>query len=240
MWRLIVFDLDGTLVDSRQDIADAVNDLIGELGGRPLEQEHIVRMVGEGADLLVSRALAAAGVRSAPSDALQRFVAIYDRRLLIHTRTYPGIPEVLAEAAQLATLAVLTNKPEEATHKVLSGLAIARFFSHITGGDGPRPRKPAPDGLRHLMATAGTRPDETLLVGDSVVDLRTAAAAGVQICLARYGFGYQELPAAELHGEELFLDTPRDLLALLGPRLEATTLRSSANQVDRGPNPGPR
>ena len=215
MWRLIVFDLDGTLVDSRRDIADAINVLIDEYGGQRLDQARIIRMVGDGADVLVHRALSAALAQPMPAGALQRFVEIYDRCLLNHTTTYPGIPEVLEQTARRATLALLTNKPEAASRRILSGLSIERFFTHVIGGDGPLGKKPDPVGLRHLMAAAGTSAAETLLVGDSVVDLRTAAAAGTAICLARYGFGFEDLPPEELRGGELVLDDPLALLPLL-------------------------
>src|SRR4051794_22611594 len=109
-YRLFVFDLDGTLVDSRKDIADAANELLEACGATPMAEERIGRMVGDGAPALVARAFEAAGV-TPPADALDRYLAVYDRRLLAHTRAYPGVAGVLAALAPRAALAVLTNKP---------------------------------------------------------------------------------------------------------------------------------
>src|SRR5204863_5454245 len=126
-YRLIVFDLDGTLVDSRRDIAESANTLLETCGGRPVREETIGRMVGDGAATLVARAFAAAGIER-PADALDRFLAIYDTRLLRHTRPYPQVPEVLEMLGALAPLAVLTNKPLRATRSILAGLGLARHF----------------------------------------------------------------------------------------------------------------
>ena len=126
-FALIVFDLDGTLVDSRRDIAEAANTLLEECGAAPLPEERIGRMVGDGAATLVARAFAAAGM-AAPADALERFVAIYGSRLLLNTRPYPGIPDVLSQLSQRAALAVLTNKPIASTRRILDGLDLARYF----------------------------------------------------------------------------------------------------------------
>jgi phosphoglycolate phosphatase len=213
--RFIVFDLDGTLVDSRKDIADAANTLLETCGAEPLAEERIGRMVGDGAAVLVARAFDAAG-QTPPPDALQRFLAIYNRRLLDHTRTYAGVPEMLEALRARAPLAVLTNKPLASTRRILEALDLARFFSPdaVVGGDGPFPRKPDPAGLLHLAAAAGTRPDQTLLVGDSLIDWRTARRAGSAICIARYGFGSEGFHTEELQAVDLAIDTPFDLVAL--------------------------
>ena len=159
MYQLFVFDLDGTLVDSRRDIADSANVLLETCGARPLPEETIGRMVGNGAATLVARAFAASGLEP-PPDALERFLAIYDTRLLLHTRPYPRMAEVLAALGARAALAVLTNKPLAATRSILAGLDLARFFDDeaVVGGDGPFPRKPDPGGLQHLVSRAGVLP----------------------------------------------------------------------------------
>ena len=122
-------------------------------GARPLDPPAVGRMVGDGAATLVARAFAAAGV-AAPPDALGRFLAIYDTRLLIHTQPYEGMPGVLAELGTRGSLALLTNKPLAATRRILEGLDLARYFpaDAVVGGDGTLPRKPDPTGLRHLSA----------------------------------------------------------------------------------------
>jgi phosphoglycolate phosphatase len=215
-FRLIVFDLDGTLIDSRRDLADAANDLLVACGAAALPEVRIGRMIGEGAAVLVSRAFAAAGLEP-PPDALERFIASYDRRLLNHTRAYDGIPEVLDALGSRASLAVLTNKPLAATRRILAGLDLARFFaeSAVVGGDGPFPRKPNPQGLLHLAAAAGAAATETILIGDSLIDWRTAHDAASAIGIARYGFGFEGFPRDRVADADLVVDRPADLL----PRL---------------------
>lgn len=213
---LIVFDLDGTLVDSRKDIADAANDLLAECGGDPLSDDAIGRMVGEGAATLVARAFSAAGVTQ-PPDALPRYLRLYDRRLLLHTRPYAGTDAMLAALRSGYTLAVLTNKPISATRHILAGLDLARYFddSLVLGGDGPHARKPDPEGFLRVAAACGMSVDRALMVGDSVIDWRTARAAGASACVARYGFGFHGFPTAELEPRDLMIDTPAELIDAL-------------------------
>jgi len=213
-FSLIVFDLDGTLIDSRRDIAESANALLESCGAAPLPEERVGRMVGDGAAVLVARAFTAAGI-AVPPDALERFVAIYRERLLRHTRPYPRIPEVLADLAQRAALALLTNKPLAATKEILNGLDLARFFGPaVVAGDGTFPRKPDPSGLLHLSRAAGVLPSATVLVGDSTIDWRTARAASTAICLARYGFGFESVSAASLGPADRLVDAPAELLSL--------------------------
>jgi phosphoglycolate phosphatase len=214
--RLIVFDLDGTLVDSRRDLAESANALLAECGASPQSEAAIGRMVGDGAATLVARAFAASGVVP-PPDALARFLRTYNSRLLAFTRPYPGMTRVLAELSTRATLAVLTNKPLPATREILAGLDLARFFApeRVLGGDGPLPRKPDPAGLRHLAAAAGADDHSTVLVGDSYVDWQTARAAGTGVCLARYGFGFEGFPDHVLRPGDATVDSPGELLTAL-------------------------
>ena len=214
-FRLYVFDLDGTLVDSRRDIADAANALLVSCGAAPIPETDIGRMVGDGAARLIARAFKASGVEL-PHDALERYLASYDERLLQHTRPYHGIPAVLETLSGRAALAVLTNKPLAATRRILDGLDLARYFAPdaVLGGDGPFPRKPEPDGLRHLMAAVGAVAASTLMVGDSSIDWRTARAAPCRVCLARYGFGFDTVPVHELAPGERVIDAPHELLGV--------------------------
>ena len=212
MTRLYVFDLDGTLVDSLRDLADSANDLLRECGAPPLSVDAIGRMVGEGAATLVARFFKESGLER-PPDALARFLAIYDTRLLNHTREYPGITETLTSLKAKASLAVLTNKPFEATRRVLDGLKLSRFFDTdaVIGGDGALNRKPDPAGLLSLCARAQCAPADAMLVGDSLVDWETARNAGTAIALARYGFGFREFPQDRLTGRERVIDAPAEL-----------------------------
>lgn len=213
--RLIVFDLDGTLIDSRQDLADAMNQLIVELGGTPLPVETIARMVGFGAPVLVRRALAMASLEADPLEALGRFLNIYESCLLVHTRPYAGTMEMLAALAGRYHLAVLTNKPSPATRQILDGLGLVPWFSDVIGGDTPFRRKPDPAGLLHLVSRAHATPATTMMVGDSAIDLETARRAGTKVCLARYGFGYR-LNEQDFDGTEHFIDEPQALIPLIG------------------------
>jgi phosphoglycolate phosphatase len=214
-FRLIVFDLDGTLVDSRRDIAESANALLQSCGAEPLPEERIGRMVGDGAATLIARAFAAAG-QTPPPDGLERFLAIYGGRLLQHTRVYPGMLDVLETLVSRVMLAVLTNKPLESTRRILDGLGLARYFAAdaVIGGDGPFARKPDPAGLLHLASSAGAAVEDTLLVGDSVIDWRTARHASTSICLAKYGFGFEGFPEEELTPLDRVVDTPLELLKL--------------------------
>jgi len=216
MIQLLVFDLDGTLIDSRRDLADAANALIVERGGEPLPVDTIAALVGEGAALLVRRALAAAGADLKIERDLPRFLELYDERLLNHTRLYHGTSAMLETLDGAARLAVLTNKPQRPSERILEALGIAPFFTHVIGGDTPHGRKPDPAGLQWLMGVTGATASQTMMVGDSAIDLRTARAAGTRCCLVRYGFGFPTA-AAELTGDEWLVDNPLQIIAATSP-----------------------
>lgn len=184
---VVAFDLDGTLVDSVADLASAASALTVELGGDALSAADVVTMVGDGAALLVRRALDAAGLDPDTTGALDRFLALYDQRLLDTTRLYPGVRATLAHLEPLLPLAVVTNKPLMPALRVLEGLGVRAHFVDVIGGDGAWPRKPDPAGLRSLAVHAAGGP--VVLVGDSPVDAETADRAGAAFVLAAYGFG---------------------------------------------------
>jgi phosphoglycolate phosphatase len=205
--RLIAFDLDGTLIDSRRDLAAAANDLVVALGGGPLPEDDIARMVGEGASMLVRRALTAARVNE-PADAVARFLDFYDKRLLQHTRPYPGIVDVVRQAKEHGRVVVLTNKPKRPSEQILDGLNLLNLFDDVVGGDGPLPRKPDPASLLALMDTAGADPGTTLMIGDSPIDYQTAVNANVQCCVVSFGFGFVNFrPEHALPAEWIASDT---------------------------------
>jgi phosphoglycolate phosphatase len=214
-FRLVVFDLDGTLVDSRRDLAESANAVLESYGCPPHSEEAIGRMVGDGAATLVRRAFEAAGCPQ-PVDALDRFLATYNSRLLKFTRPYGGIPEVLAALAPRTILAVCTNKPMAPTRTILEQLELAGYFAgRIVGGDGPLPRKPDPAGLRSLMAAADAGPAATVLIGDSVIDWQTAEAASTAVCMAGYGFGFEGFPRERLRSGDQVAERPADLMQIL-------------------------
>jgi phosphoglycolate phosphatase len=210
--RLIAFDLDGTLIDSRRDLADSANALIVERGGAPLSEEAIGHMVGEGAAVLVRRALAAAAVAE-PPDAVERFLALYDGRLLNHTRPYPGVVDAVRAARRVGRVVVLTNKPTRPSERVLEGLGLRALFEEVIGGDNPYARKPDPQALLALMRDAGVSPENALMVGDSAIDHETAVRAGIRCCLCGFGYGYINFPRERLTGREWVVE---DAAALLG------------------------
>jgi phosphoglycolate phosphatase len=188
--QLVVFDLDGTLIDSRRDLADATNALVADLGGQALTVEAVTAMVGEGAAVLVRRALSAAGLDPQTPGALERFLAHYGERLTVHTRPYEGLIDALtAVQSEGRALAVLTNKPGRPTREILERLDLERFFSQVIGGDTAAGRKPDATGLLTIVERANVSPSATVMVGDSLVDAETARRAGTRLCIARYGFG---------------------------------------------------
>jgi phosphoglycolate phosphatase len=219
--------LDGTLVDSRRDIADSANALLESCGAPRLPEERIGQMVGDGAATLVARAFEASHIER-PADALDRYLVLYHERLLDHTVPYPGMVDTLDALAGRTRLAVLTNKPRRSTQEILDGLDLARFFppDAVIAGDGPFPRKPDPSGLRQLQAEAAVDADCALLVGDSIIDWRTARAAGTAVCLARYGFGFSSFAGTSSTSDDRpidltstcdvrLIDAPRDLLDIV-------------------------
>lgn len=214
MIKLVVFDLDGTLVDSSRDLAASTNALLADLGGTPLSDQVVASLVGDGAAVLVRRALERSGLGADTPGALDRFLRHYDARLLDTTRPYQGMRDALTRLRQHHRLAVLTNKPVRPSAEILKGLGIDGFFSDVIGGDSSYGRKPDPAGLLALVDRAGVTPPETLMVGDSPVDLATAERAGTRICLARYGFGYR-FDGYQFRGHEIFIDTPSELTAVV-------------------------
>ncbi|HKY20562.1 MAG TPA: HAD hydrolase-like protein [Vicinamibacterales bacterium] len=213
---LAVFDLDGTLVDSRRDLADSANEMLASYGAPPLAEQAITSMIGSGAATLVTRVTAAAGVDAPIGEALPRFLSLYDQRLTHHTRPYDGIPALLEGLrGREMVMALLTNKPLAQSVKILETFELSRFFRWCIGGDGPWPRKPSPDGMRFLMQQASAGPSEAILIGDSSIDLQTSRNAGVRVCLARYGFGYADVVVADLRGDEALVDAPAEIAGVL-------------------------
>ena len=205
----IAFDLDGTLVDSVADLAASASELVTTLGGRPLDVKEVGLMVGDGASLLVRRALAAAGLDPETPGALPRFLEIYDRRLLDTTTAYDGVEEMLLLASRHARLSVVTNKPLAPSRRILDALGLSSYFADVIGGDHTLGRKPSPAALLALAQGA----EHVMLVGDSPVDYETAEAAGCDFVWARYGFGAQrfERPPSTPY----LLERPADFAGVL-------------------------
>jgi phosphoglycolate phosphatase len=207
--RLTVFDLDGTLVDSVGDLHASVNHALAEVGLPLRSLEEVRSFVGEGARVLLTKAVGARSDLLEP--ALASWRAHYEAHLLDRTRPYPGIDALLAAARR--PLAVLTNKPGGMSRTILEGLGLLGRFREVVGGD-EVPRKPDPAGLLGIMARAGAAARETTLVGDSRHDLATARAAGVEFVAVTWGLtSSEDLVRA---GAGTLVDRAEDLAAWVG------------------------
>jgi phosphoglycolate phosphatase len=182
--RLAILDLDGTLVDSVDDLGASVNHALAALGLPARSNDEIRSFVGEGARVLLARAVSPRDELLEPALALWR--VHYDAHCLDRTRLYPGIEAALAGAGRV--LAVHTNKPGALARKILAGVGVAERFAAIVGGD-DAPRKPDPTGTIEIMARIGASPADTVFVGDSRVDVATARAAGVALVAVTWGLG---------------------------------------------------
>ena len=205
---IIVFDLDGTLIDSARDLAESIGELLESYGVAPLPLSEVVTMVGEGAPMLVRRAMTTADIHPPLEEALARFMQIYDRRLMDHTVPYEGMRETLSVVVGRGPLAVLTNKPLGPSIGILEALGLRGFFSRVIGGDSEYGRKPDPKGLLSLQALAPG--DQIVMVGDSPADWKVAEAARVPFVFARFGFGAPKFGSTP-PATPLVLDHPREL-----------------------------
>jgi phosphoglycolate phosphatase len=206
---LAIFDLDGTLVDSLDDLHASVTHALASVGLPPRSRDEVRAFIGEGARVLVERAVAPRGHLLEP--ALAAWWAHYEAHCLDRTRPYPGIEALLAGSRR--ALAVHTNKPGRLARKILAGLGLLPRFAAVIGGD-EAPRKPDPGGVRELLARVGAAPGETLFVGDSRVDVETARRAGVALVAVTWGLGSR--PELEGAGATTFVDGAAELARLLG------------------------
>ncbi len=217
--QLVVFDLDGTLVDSKKDLALSVNAMREQMGLAPLPFELIASYVGHGVTALVTRALGELAAEENVKKGLAYFLDYYREHMLDNTRMYPGVPEALEELGS-RKLAVLTNKPVRFSREMLGRLGIAQKFAYIYGGNSFPQKKPDPIGLHKLMADLQVSPRRTLMVGDSDTDVVTGRNAGVWTCGVTYGFGASSLQEAP---PDVLLDDLRELPHLLDGHLPAQT-----------------
>jgi phosphoglycolate phosphatase len=212
VYEHVAFDLDGTLIDSRADLTAAVNHVLRGLGLAELPPATLYRYVGDGARVLVERALGPAH-RDRLEAGVEAFMAYYTAHLLDATRPYPGVEDALvALAANRVACSVLTNKPEAMSRAILEGLGLAARFVAIAGGDSLPVRKPDPAGLERLRALTRTARERMLLVGDSGIDVRTARAGGVAFCGVAWGLAPEALAAAQ---PERIITHPHELIALV-------------------------
>ena len=212
--RLVVFDLDGTLVDSIGDIASSVNasllERFGDSGSLPLST--VRGFVGGGARQLIERCLSALGRPASDAEVVfDRFMPIYRARLVETTLLYPGMRDALDAVAARASMAVLTNKPGDFSRAIVSALGLDGRFIGVVGGDDLKTRKPDPEGLVKLCANAGVLPSQAALVGDSAVDILTAKNAGVVSVGVLWGYDREGI---ERERPDVTIAHPVELLRL--------------------------
>ena len=209
--ELLVFDLDGTLVDSELDLANSVNATLEKIGRRPLAVELIASYVGQGVTVLISRALGAEASPDLIERATEIFLNHYREHMLDHTATYPGVREALAELDG-RKMAVLTNKPVRFSREMLKGLGLSDRFLQIYGGNSFENKKPDPVGLHRLMEETEVPASRTIMIGDSISDVLAGRNAGAWTCGVNYGFGAPTLDEAL---PDIRIDDLRELPKLL-------------------------
>lgn len=195
---LLIFDLDGTLVDSKLDLANSVNAALGHMGRQPIDNELVYSYVGNGAPVLMRKAMAPEAGDDQVKQALEFFLAYYREHMLDNTYLYPGVREALDRLlAEKIKMAVLTNKPVRFSQILIDGLGLGGHFLRIYGGNSFEHKKPHPIGVEKLLAETGVARERAMLVGDSAVDVRTARNANIKACGVTYGFQpetFQEAP----------------------------------------------
>jgi phosphoglycolate phosphatase len=226
--ELLVFDLDGTLIDSKQDLALSVNAVRERIGLGPLPYDTVASYVGRGVVMLMRRALGEGATDEDVEQAVAFFLDYYRSHMLDHTVTYPGVREAL-EALADRKLAVLTNKPVKFSQSILAGLDISRYFTQVYGGNSFDQKKPDPVGLVTIMRESAAVAAETMIVGDSDTDVLTGRNAGVWTCGVSYGLAADTLKSTP---PDFMLDDLRELPGLLdGQGLPGGPARAS--QVSR-------
>ena len=205
--RALIFDLDGTLIDSKVDLIHSVNAMLREMRRPQLAEETISGYIGHGAPQLITRALGNAATEEQSNHALQFFLGYYEEHKMDHTCAYPGVMETLAQLSHIP-MAVLTNKPARISVRILNSLGLAKYFRAIYGGNSFESKKPDPFGANKILQEFDIAPREALLVGDSEVDVQTARNAGMQAAAVNYGFGVHDRAA---YPADIYLDRFGDL-----------------------------
>ncbi|HXY25319.1 MAG TPA: HAD-IA family hydrolase [Candidatus Acidoferrum sp.] len=209
--RALIFDLDGTLIDSKRDLIRSVNAMLVEMGREELHEDTISGYIGHGAPQLVARALGNGAMEEDRERALRFFLAYYEDHKMDSTTAYPGVAEALQELRGLS-MAVLTNKPVRVSVRILEALGLAKYFRVVYGGNSFETKKPDPQGARKILAEFGAEPAEAMLVGDSEVDVQTARNAGTLAVAVNYGFGTHDRDA---YPADIYLERLPELVPLV-------------------------
>jgi phosphoglycolate phosphatase len=210
--RALIFDLDGTLIDSKRDLIRSVNAMLRELRRGELAEETISGYIGHGAPQLVARAMGNGSTDEERQRALQFFLSYYEEHKMDSTCAYPGVAETLEQLARMP-MAVLTNKPVRISVRILDELGLSQYFRAIYGGNSFETKKPDPLGARTILRELGAAPGEALLVGDSEVDVQTARNAGTLAAAVNYGFGVHDRGA---YPADIYLERFDQLATVLG------------------------
>ena len=211
MVRALIFDLDGTLIDSKQDLIRSVNAMLVEMGREKLHEDTISGYIGHGAPKLIARALGNGATEREREQALRFFLAHYEAHKLDSTRPYPGVAEALEELREFP-MAVLTNKPVRVSKRIVEGLGLEKYFRTVCGGNSFETKKPDPLGARKILEELGATAGETMMVGDSEVDVQTARNAGTLAAAVNYGFGTHDRVA---YPADVYLERLTELAPLL-------------------------
>lgn len=212
--KLLVFDLDGTLIDSRLDLIHSVNAMLRHLERPELPGEVVASYVGDGAPMLVRRALGDPEDQAFFEHGLQYFLEYYREHKLDFTHLYDGVAEALTAIGGNGVsrqMAVLTNKPVNPSRAIVEALGVAEFFVSVYGGNSFPTKKPDPHGLMTILQETGSAPEESLMIGDSSIDVVTGRNAGLWTCGVSYGFAPHTLPDAM---PDVVVDTPLELAEL--------------------------
>jgi len=212
--RALIFDLDGTLIDSQRDLIRSVNAMLTEMGREQLHEDTIAGYIGHGAPQLVGRALGEGATKEENDRALEFFLGYYEDHKMDTTRTYPGVPEALEHLAAFP-MAVLTNKPVRVSRRILEALGLSKYFRAVYGGNSFETKKPDPLGAQTILRELGATPREAVMIGDSEVDVQTARNAGTLAVAVNYGFGTHDRAA---YPADIYLDRLTDLPGVLRPR----------------------
>lgn len=219
--KLLIFDLDGTLIDSAQDLALSVNAMREQMGLPRLRHEEIATFIGHGVLNLVRRSLGEQAPEEKVQEALNFFLAYYREHMLDNTVPYPGVVPALNELKD-RHLAVLTNKPIRFSELILQGLGMADYFRYIYGGNSFEQKKPDPIGALRLMSDLQVPPREAMIIGDSDTDVLTGRNAGIWTCGVTYGFGAYTLEKAP---PDFIIDDLLRLPRMLDGQQEAVSSR---------------
>jgi len=211
MKPVLIFDLDGTLVDSKKDLTASVNYVRHQFGLPDLTEDEIARFIGDGALMLVHRALAEKANEATVQSGLQMFLSYYRAHMLDRTTLYPGVRETL-DRLNDCKLAILTNKPVHFSCAMLDGLGIYRYFVAVYGGNSFDHKKPDPVGIYKILSDTNGRRDATWMIGDSAVDVRTGRNAGVKTCGVTYGYATSSF---EAHPPDFLIDQFSQLEGLI-------------------------